>query len=178
MVLNMRSSIQKPEYFYMMAMKKKPRLKEYFDNIDNLSEDDINSLPESKWIRDSLLIIKKHGIKHEDDAHIVKRIMKNVKQDILGNPDELYFIREWTSKDCFMSCDTMFADNVLATDIDVSKGEPILISPIDRVIMFGSVRITLPASLWKWLIENTKCLGKMTRNEYLELYKEYVSKKL
>lgn len=173
----MRSSIHGPEYLFMRTMKKKPRLKEIFDRLDDMSEDDINNLNESKWIRDALITIKQKGIKTEDDANITKRIMKNVKFDILGNPDELFYVRVWNSSDGEIPCES-FGPNVIASEIDIAHGEPILISPLDRVIMFGSMKITLPSNKWVWLIQNTKCLGKMTRQQYHELYNEYISKKL
>jgi hypothetical protein len=71
-------SFYNPDKFFK-KMKKKPALQEILDNIDEYSEDDINSLTGTHfplWIKEQLLALKKrNGIYADDEAARIAELM-------------------------------------------------------------------------------------------------------
>ncbi len=158
-----------------MTMKKKPRLKQIFDNLDNLTNDDIENLEERKWIKEAFKVIKDQGLKTEKD--IQARIDGAITHDIYGNPSEKFFIRKWNSDEEFIQYEPYMSDTSSGFEIDIMRNEPILIIPIESAIIIGSHRVKISAKSWTSIIQKTLPDGKMTRSEYYEYYQKFINTK-
>jgi LPS O-antigen subunit length determinant protein (WzzB/FepE family) len=160
----------KDELFIQTA-KKKPRLQAYLDNLDSMSEEDIESLNEAIWIRDALKILKKtNGVGHKDrKIKFMDDLIAAEKERADRAAVETYQVRTWGGDLTFIKGTTI--DRRRSWEIEVKHGEPLLFKDKDVVVIAGEFFILSTQEMYR-VNDNSKLLGEFTLQGYFNYYKE------
>jgi hypothetical protein len=167
----MRSD-KSPEDFLIAVAKKKPRLQAYIDNLQNMSDTDIDTIPEQLWIKQALKKLKHFGSQSDRLKELLDRTIaaEAAAKEI---PSKTYEIRIW-------DCDKQF----IGTESDLGRGWKIEVEPGDSFMILEDDLVRFGDSVLKVdefnrypLLQFSKFVGYMTLDNYRGFHRVLLNKK-
>lgn len=165
----MRSTYSKDQLF-VTAAKKKPRWQAHIDNLNNLTEDDIEKLDEPMWVRQSLSILKQcDGLSQKERLQKIWNNAQKAADEELARAAEEYEIRLWTGgTDSFKG---LTMDNRRSWEIEIVPGEPFMVRDNDVIIISGEFYRLSNSEMFK-MVDNSKHFMEATIQGYFNYYKD------
>ncbi len=164
----MRSMYSK-EVLFVEAAKKKPRLQALLDNLENMTEDDINQLNEAKWIRDALLrMIETKGTTQKQ--RLAQIVVNATAADEKAYNDRflVYEVRTWNSEQTTIDGRTPGWE-AIGWAVDLKVNEPFMIRSDDMFVIGGEFYKLSPSD-WKKVIDGSSYFQNMTQQDYFNYY--------
>lgn len=168
----MRSQYSKDE-FLLAAAKKKPRLQALIDRVDQMTEEDIETLSEALWVREGLKILKLSGGKGQKERlqDIVDAAdIADAKAKLI--PPKTYEVRLWDMHEQFLGSNHGDKD----WQIQVEPGDSFLIVDDDYVRFGDSVVNIGPFDRYP-LMQGSNLLGYMTLQNYKDFHRALLNRK-
>lgn len=141
---------------FFLAMKKKPAQQKLFDNIDSLSDDDIDRCGQPLWIRDVLKKLKGGYINVDQIADLMEVSIDEIEYPVFrykGNTHELK-LKNGT--------------------VEISHNDLILILEKSTIIANMAYEIVDLEDL----IKKSDFIGNMLKNDFFTMYQKEVEAKL
>ena len=168
----MRSQYSKDEFLLAVA-KKKPRLQDLIDRVDQMTDEDIDALSEALWVKEGLKILKLSGGKGQKER--LNDILDAAdKADELARqiPPQTYEVRLWVGPEEFLGSNHGDKD----WQIQVETDDSFLIIDDDYVRFGDSVIHVGPFDRYPLML-NSNLLGYMTLQSYKSFHRALLNRK-
>lgn len=168
-----RSVMHNADEFFR-KMKKKPALQAVLDKLDELTVEDLTSLPDQPlWIREQLVKLKqRNGLTSSQVAEqLADRMMQSAPQQ---TPQPAREVRVWQGDPAFIGGghSGQFAAEILPGDIvlllppQTSETHGVPMGHYEAKLDSSVIKLT--PTQWDVLLRNTALVGVMTEKEYTE----------
>lgn len=158
----MRAAPGKSAKFFLKSIKKKPKVKEIYDNLDKYSVDDICARTDiGKWFRDRLVELKNQGYKKtESNEEILQNpVLSTIKYSTVEDPDGDVYEIVGTAK---------IGDFVIDDDL--------LFVSSTKVILAGS-QIVGESDSFEKIKNQVRFVTQTTKTQYSRMYQEFLNRK-
>lgn len=155
----MRSSKSPVDFF--MKMKKKPPLQELYDNLENLTETEIENSGQPLWIREVLTSLQREGIPTEPDMDLIGAMADRMEAQ--GNPIVPTFpVFQWNHGDLWIKPQTS------RLEIQLVKGDNVLCDVNERLIKIEYISVSVDHATIVRIMRDARYLGLMSDRQYIE----------
>lgn len=156
------------------------KYEKYILNIDTLSDNDINNIPEMLWVKDALKEMK--ILRSNPDALInVDNIIKHYEKVTKSITD--YKPKYWQI--WYTGCDIsvtflpyITGGEISASIMEILSGDPLLLLDVSRrIVCYRNNVMFMTLDDWNVLNNNHKVGDMITENDYMSLYYEHLNNK-
>jgi hypothetical protein len=153
----------------LVNMKKKPDLQKIFDDVDNMTDEEIDNCDQPKWIKKQLKNLKRSKASQPIAENLANMMQQKQKQKQKVNTKTVdHEVRKYTGHTQFIACNT--------SQIEITTGDVFLILNFDkRDIKMDTAIVGVSVSSWNNLLTRSEIVGCMTVGDF-NLYRQGVLK--
>lgn len=159
------------EELLIATAKKKPRLQALIDNLDDLTENQINELNEALWVKQALLRFKEtKGTTQKQRLAQIWANAQAAEEKAYNDRMLTYEVRKWNSGSS--SIDGMVPGREsVSWVVELKDGEPFLIRT-DRMFVISGEFYKLSDNDWAKVVAGSEFFQNMTLQSYFNYYNE------